>query len=87
MRMRHYSAISEAVGHPLPYDDVLSLRDRMWEVSPTLVRYDTTEPVSSAIALAGLKQMAVATATAKVSGAAFRKPITNFYQTDVISRA
>ena len=87
IRMRYCSAISEAVGHPLPYDDVLSLRDRMWEVSPTLVRYDTTEPVSSAIALAGLKQMAVATATAKVSGAAFRKPITNFYQTDVISRA
>lgn len=81
------SAISEAVGHPLPYDDVLSLRDRLWEISPTLVRYDTTEPISPELALAGLRQIADATATAKVSGAAFKKPITNFYQTDVISRA
>jgi len=80
-------AISEAIGHPLPYDDVLSLRDRLWEVSPTLVRYDTTEPISVDVALAGLRQIAEATANAKVSGAEFKKPITNFYQTDVISRA
>ncbi|KAF8879810.1 Ndufs1, NADH-ubiquinone oxidoreductase 75kD subunit (775) [Infundibulicybe gibba] len=29
-------ALSEIVGSPLPYDDVLELRDRMWEISPTL---------------------------------------------------
>ena len=39
------------------------------------------------VALAGLKTLAAATAGAKVSGEAFKKPITNFYQTDPISRA
>nr|VWP02405.1 N/A [Ganoderma boninense] len=29
-------AVSEVTGEPLPYDDVLSLRDRMWEISPSL---------------------------------------------------
>jgi NADH dehydrogenase (ubiquinone) Fe-S protein 1 len=80
-------AISEALGSPLPYDDVLSLRDRMWEISPSLVRYDVTEPTSTAVALAGLKNIANATAKAKVTGAPLIKPISNFYQTDPISRA
>lgn len=39
------------------------------------------------VALAGLKTLAAATTGAKVSGGAFKKPITNFYQTDPISRA
>lgn len=72
---------------PLPYDDVLSLRDRLWEISPTLVRYDTTERTSADVALAGLKTLAARTAAAKVMGVALQKPITNFYQTDPISRA
>ncbi|TFY62953.1 hypothetical protein EVJ58_g3543 [Rhodofomes roseus] len=80
-------ALSELVDAPLPYDDVLSLRDRMWEISPTLVRYDTLESTSIEAALAGLKTLAAGTANAKVSGAPFVKPISNFYQTDPISRA
>ncbi|KAH8827071.1 Ndufs1, NADH-ubiquinone oxidoreductase 75kD subunit (775) [Flagelloscypha sp. PMI_526] len=80
-------AISEAVGQPLPYDDVLSLRDRLWEISPTLVRYDVTEPTSPEVALAGLKVVAARTASAKASTSPLKKPITNFYQTDPISRA
>ena len=81
------SALSEVVGSPLPYDDVLSLRDRMWELSPTLLRYDTTERTSVEVALAGLKVLADGTANAKVTGQPFKKPIENFYQTDPISRA
>ena len=81
------SALSEVVGSPLPYDDVLSLRDRMWEISPTLIRYDTTEPTSVDVALAGLKALAASTANAKATGEPFKKPIENFYQTDPISRA
>lgn len=81
------SALSEVVGSPLPYDDVLSLRDRLWEISPSLVRYDVTERTSTDIAAVGLKTLAALNASAKVSGAPFRKPITNFYQTDPISRA
>ncbi|KII91867.1 hypothetical protein PLICRDRAFT_157289 [Plicaturopsis crispa FD-325 SS-3] len=80
-------ALSEIVGTPLPYDDVLSLRDRMWEISPTLVRYDVTERTSPEVALTGLKIVAANTTSAKAVGAPFRKPITNFYQTDPISRA
>jgi NADH dehydrogenase (ubiquinone) Fe-S protein 1 len=82
-----YSALSEIVGCPLPYDDILSLRDRMWEIAPTLVRYDMTEPTSVDSALAGLKVLASLTSGAKTSGVMYHKPITNFYQTDPISRA
>ncbi|THU97513.1 NADH-ubiquinone oxidoreductase [Dendrothele bispora CBS 962.96] len=80
-------ALSEVIGSPLPYDSVVELRDRMWEISPSLVRYDMTEATSPEIALAGLKALEKKTAAAKVSGALFQKPIANFYQTDPISRA
>lgn len=82
-----HSALSEIMDQALPYDDVLALRDRMWELSPSLVRYDTLEHTSTDIALAGLKVLATHTASATVSGAPFLKPIANFYQTDPISRA
>ncbi|PBK85319.1 hypothetical protein ARMGADRAFT_1169623 [Armillaria gallica] len=58
----------------------------MWETSPTLVRYDVTEPTSVGIASVGLKALATKTAGAKISGAPYVKPISNFYQTDPISR-
>jgi len=80
-------ALSEVVGNPLPYDTVYEMRDRLWEVSPTLVRYDVTEPVSVEIALAGLRALGTQTAGAKATNAPLRKPIDNFYQTDPISRA
>ena len=86
-QLKAHSALSEIMGYGLPYDDVLALRDRMWELSPSLVRYDTLEHTSTDIALAGLKVLAVHTASATVSGAPFLKPIANFYQTDPISRA
>jgi len=80
-------ALSEILDNVLPYDDVLALRDRMWELAPSLVRYDTLEHTSTDIALAGLKTLAAQTGSAKVSGGLFHKPIANFYQTDPISRA
>ncbi|KAF8064860.1 Ndufs1, NADH-ubiquinone oxidoreductase 75kD subunit (775) [Lyophyllum atratum] len=80
-------ALSEVVGQPVPYEDVLQVRDRLWEISPTLVRYDTTERTSAEVALAGLNNMATRTTGAKISGMVFKKPISNFYQTDPISRA
>ncbi|KAI0298336.1 NADH-ubiquinone oxidoreductase [Multifurca ochricompacta] len=61
-------ALSEVLGIALPYDDVLALRDRMWELSPSLT-------------------LVADTTSAKASGALLRKPISNFYQTDPISRA
>ncbi|KZO99163.1 NADH-ubiquinone oxidoreductase [Calocera viscosa TUFC12733] len=80
-------ALSEVCGEPLPYDDIVQLRDRMWEVSPTLVRYDSAEPTSVDVAQLGLAQMANALTPAKASGKPFEKPIKNFYMTDPISRA
>ncbi|KAG5651014.1 NADH dehydrogenase (ubiquinone) 78K chain precursor, 5-prime end [Sphagnurus paluster] len=80
-------ALSEVVGTPVPYDDILEVRDRLWEISPSLVRYDTTEHTSTEVALAGLQNIATRTTGAKISGAIFSRPITNFYQTDPISRA
>jgi hypothetical protein len=82
-----HSALSEILDNTLPYDDVLSLRDRMWELCPSLVRYGTLERTSTDITLAGLKTLAAHTASAKVTGAPILKSISNFYQTDPISRA
>jgi len=78
-----YSALSEVVGNPLPYNNVYEMRDRLC----VLVRYDVTEPTSVEIALAGLKILAGQTAAAKMTDTPLRKPIFNFYQTDPISRA
>jgi len=80
-------ALSEVLGSPLPYDDVLTLRDRMWEISPTLIRYDTTEPTSVEIALVGLQALAASTAKSTLTTAPLTRPIRNFYQTDIISRS
>jgi NADH dehydrogenase (ubiquinone) Fe-S protein 1 len=79
------SALSEIIGQPLPYDDVLTLRDRMWDISPTLVRYDTRETSSAEIAALGLAQLASSKASASTT--ALKKPIADFYRTDPISRA
>jgi len=78
-------ALSEVVGQPLPYDDIYQLRERMWDVSPTLLRYDTLEKPSLEVMKAGLEQLASSKATA--SADAFKKPIQDFYRTDPISRA
>lgn len=82
-------ALSEVLGATLPYDETAAIRDRMWEVAPSLVRYDELEQ-SSAV-LAGLKSLAEAkTGAPKKDGArtgAFQKPIDNFYRTDPISRS
>ena len=87
MLISHPSALSKILGSPLPYDDVLTLRDRMWDISPTLVRHDISERTSPEVLLAGLRTIATDTASAKVSGKPFLKSISNFYQTDSISRA
>lgn len=79
-------ALSEVVGQPLPYDDQLALRDRMWDVSPTLVRFDEREVPSTEVLRAGLESLASAQASA-ASSDVLRKPIADFYRTDPISRA
>ena len=80
-------ALSEVMGAALPYNDLLDLRDRMFDISPTLVRYDIVEPTSAASANAGLEALAKGGDASRISGAPLFKPISNFYQTDPISRA
>ncbi|GAA5866580.1 hypothetical protein JCM1840_002389 [Sporobolomyces johnsonii] len=85
-------ALSEVLGHTLPYDDTGAMRDRMWDVSPTLVRYGELERPSAV--LEGLKAMRLQAereqdARQGLDGrtGAFKKPIENFYRTDPVSRS
>ena len=77
-------AVSEYLGQPLPYDDIEALRDRMEEISPVMRRYDTVEP-SGLTSLAKV-QLVDQNKGAKASGEKLKKPIANFFFTDVISR-
>lgn len=77
-------AVSEYLGHPLPYDDIEALRDRMEELSPVLRRYDLVEP--SSLGALSRVQLVDQNKGAKTTGLLLKKPIDNFYFTDVISR-
>ncbi|EEQ29091.1 ndufs1 NADH-ubiquinone oxidoreductase subunit [Microsporum canis] len=78
-------AVSEFLSAPLPYDDVEMLRDRMEEISPALRRYDIVEP--SSLATLSKVQLVDQNRGSKATGAPLKKPIENFYFTDVISRS
>ena len=80
-------AVSEALGAPLPYDDVEALRDRMEEISPALRRYDIVEPPSKEIQGLSKVQLVDHNKGAKASGTPFKLPIDNFFFTDAISRS
>lgn len=88
-------ALSEVVGGgaKLPYDDVSALHDRMWEVCPSLVRYDTVEKPSHSVVLQSIQALREAKAAAAAGGkregartGPLKKPFDNFYRTDAISR-
>ncbi|GAA5990764.1 hypothetical protein JCM11641_002031 [Rhodosporidiobolus odoratus] len=85
-------ALSEVLGETLPYDDTGAMRDRMWDVSPTLVRYGEVERPSSvseglkALRVKGEKEAERRKGLDGLTGA-FRKPVENFYRTDPITRA
>lgn len=86
-------ALSEVVGATLPYDTTGEIRDRLWDVSPTLVRYGDLEQPSQVLAgLSALKAQASREGDLRkgFTGArtgAFAKPLSDFYRTDPISRA
>lgn len=84
-------ALSEVLGSTLPYDDTGALRDRMWDLSPSLVRYGDLEQPSSVLdAIKALKAQAEREGDRRkgLGGrtGAFVKPISSFYRTDAISR-
>ncbi|NYZ12234.1 NADH-quinone oxidoreductase subunit G [Azospirillum sp. RWY-5-1] len=70
-------ALSERLGHTLPYDSVSQLRARMVAVNPVFGKLGTVTPAAwGGFGTAGA-----------LDGAAFATPITNYYMTDPISRA
>ena len=80
-------ALSELMGKPLPYEDVIAIRDRLWEISPSLTRYDELESPSSISVGLGIAQLASRGSSLQEKNEPFIKIIENFYQTDPISRA
>jgi NADH dehydrogenase (ubiquinone) Fe-S protein 1 len=76
-------ALSEVAGVPLSYDDIHTLRGRMSQISPALVRYTLEQP-SKGVAALGLSQFRVG---ADASVGRLVLPISDFYRTDCVSRA
>jgi NADH-quinone oxidoreductase subunit G len=70
-------ALSDPLGHKLPYDSLGALRQRLIAVNPVFAHIDDVAPAPwgefGAVGAAG--------------GGAFVYPIENYYQTDTISRA
>lgn len=75
-------ALSEVAGKTLPYDDIDSLRERMSDVSPTLVCYDELEKSSLEPTL-GLNS----TQKSGTGSGVLLAPFQNFYLTNPISRS
>ncbi|EMG49210.1 nuo78 NADH-ubiquinone oxidoreductase 78 kDa subunit [Candida maltosa Xu316] len=80
-------ALSEYLNAKLPYDDIVSVRMRLGEIAPHLVRHDVIEPVSQEIAKIGFTDLVNKNKSAKIFGEPLKNPIDNFYFTDVISRS
>lgn len=80
-------ALAEVLGVPLPYEDTLAVRDRMFDISPTLVRHDVAECSSADVAKLGFEQLAARGGNSSVLGTPLGLPISNFYQTDPVSRS
>lgn len=70
-------ALSEVLGHTLPFDTLAALRQKLVQAHPIFAKLDVIEPAP----WAAFGRDGVLDATPLVS------PVTNFYQTDVISRA
>ncbi len=73
-------ALSDAIGAPLPYDDLAGVRRRMAELAPVLAGLEETAPAAWGVFGAGGKGV-------KTSKAPFARRIKNYYMTDPISRA
>lgn len=80
-------ALSEYLNAKLPYDDIYSVRLRLGEIAPHLVRHDVIEPVSQEIAKIGFNDLVNKNKSATIFGEPLKNPIDNFYFIDVISRS
>ncbi|CAI5756213.1 unnamed protein product [Candida verbasci] len=80
-------ALSEYLNCKLPYDDIVSLRMRMGEIAPHLIRHDIIEPTSNDITKLGFQELVDSNKDSKVFNEPLVNPVNNFYFTDVISRS
>jgi NADH-quinone oxidoreductase, chain G len=70
-------ALSEQLGHKLPYDSLAQLRQRLADVNPIFAKIGSVTPATWApFGTAG-----------SLDAAPFVSPVTNYYMTDPISRA
>jgi NADH dehydrogenase (ubiquinone) Fe-S protein 1 len=72
-------ALSEVVGKTLAYDDVIELRERMYDISPTLIGLGVVERSS-------FTSLGLSSVPSSSSVEPFRNIISDFYLTDIISR-
>ncbi len=70
-------ALSDPLGHKLPYDTLGQLRQRLIAVNPVFAHIDDVAPAA----------WGEFGAVGKGTGEAFAYPIENYYMTDTISRA
>ena len=74
-------ALSEVLGHKLPFDSLAALRASLYEAYPHFAAIDTIEPAEgSVIASLGAKP-------GKMTKSAFASPVKDFYLTNPIARA
>ncbi|MCG6115313.1 MAG: NADH-quinone oxidoreductase subunit NuoG [Mesorhizobium sp.] len=74
-------AMSDALGHKLPFDSLRQLRANLYEQHPHMARIDQIEPGNSAD-IGALVRMA-----GEIDKGAFASPVKDFYLTNPIARA
>ena len=79
-------ALSEYLGHALPYSTLSSVRERLAQISPALVRYGVVEPATSVAPRLGVTGPAASLKLTASSGV-LSSPIVDYYRTNSISRA
>ena len=81
-------ALSEFTGHTLPYDNIDELRDRMGEISPTLVRPDSKQEANfHSMRVELLYRTSDALIPVRTPISVRLNTLADFYMTDPISRA
>ncbi len=71
-------ALSDALGHKLPYDSLSALRAAIFKAHPHLARVDAIEPADPAD---------IGRIAAPAAKAPFVSPVADFYMTNPIARA
>jgi NADH-quinone oxidoreductase subunit G len=74
-------ALSDVLGHKLPYDSLAQLRAALFKAHPHLQRVDTIAPADAG----DIRKLAARGGTA--DKAAFRSPVSDFYLTNPVARA